>query len=187
MRIAAASSTNVPSIGSRHRRREGPSSVRVASVGFHMIRWPLRALKPAIAAAASVEWKITRVSRETSSGSPSLNAVGPGSDISIGGESTLPPPQPTTKNDPASTSCVEFWNLVPSIRQVGAIKKPRQSNAHLSSGLQPHARPENRAFRRRRAWRYVEEYLDGEEPVHLLGVACGREARNLLKIRAEPA
>ncbi len=34
---------------------------------------------------------------------------------------------------------------------------------------------------------YAEKYRDRGEPVHLLGVACGREARNLLGIRAEPA
>ncbi len=34
---------------------------------------------------------------------------------------------------------------------------------------------------------YAEKYRDRGEPVHLLGVACGREERNLLGIRAEPA
>ena len=34
---------------------------------------------------------------------------------------------------------------------------------------------------------YAEKYLDSGTPVHLVGVACGREARNLLEIRAEPA
>ena len=34
---------------------------------------------------------------------------------------------------------------------------------------------------------YAEKYRDRGEPVHLVGVACGREARNLLKIRAEPS
>ena len=34
---------------------------------------------------------------------------------------------------------------------------------------------------------YAEKYRDRGEPVHLVGVACGREARNLLKIRAETA
>ena len=34
---------------------------------------------------------------------------------------------------------------------------------------------------------YAEKYRTRGEPVHLVGVACGREARNLLKIRAEPA
>ena len=32
---------------------------------------------------------------------------------------------------------------------------------------------------------YAEKYRDRGEPVHLIGVACGREARNLLEIRAE--
>ena len=34
---------------------------------------------------------------------------------------------------------------------------------------------------------YAEKYRDRGEPVHLVGVVCGREARNLLEIRAEPA
>ena len=34
---------------------------------------------------------------------------------------------------------------------------------------------------------YADKYRDRGEPVHLVGVACGREARNLLEIRAEPA
>ena len=34
---------------------------------------------------------------------------------------------------------------------------------------------------------YTEKYRGRGEPVHLIGVACGREARNLLEIRAEPA
>ena len=34
---------------------------------------------------------------------------------------------------------------------------------------------------------YAEKYADHDGPVHLVGVACGREARNLLDIRAEPA
>ena len=34
---------------------------------------------------------------------------------------------------------------------------------------------------------YSEKYRDRGEPIHLIGVACGREARNLLEIRAEPA
>ncbi|MCY4061199.1 MAG: AAA family ATPase [Chloroflexi bacterium] len=34
---------------------------------------------------------------------------------------------------------------------------------------------------------YAEKYRDRGEPAHLIGVACGREARNLLAIRAEPA
>ena len=43
------------------------------------------------------------------------------------------------------------------------------------------------AISQMRGRRYAEKYFDREEPVHLLGVACGREARNLLKIRAESA
>ncbi len=34
---------------------------------------------------------------------------------------------------------------------------------------------------------YAEKYRDHDGPVHLIGVACGREARNLLEVRAEPA
>ena len=34
---------------------------------------------------------------------------------------------------------------------------------------------------------YAEKYFDRGEPVHLVGVVCGREARNLLEIRAERA
>ena len=34
---------------------------------------------------------------------------------------------------------------------------------------------------------YAEKYRDRGEPIHLIGVACGREARTLLEIRAEPA
>ena len=34
---------------------------------------------------------------------------------------------------------------------------------------------------------YAEKHRDRKEPVHLVAVACGREARNLLDIRVEPA
>ncbi len=34
---------------------------------------------------------------------------------------------------------------------------------------------------------YAETYRDHAGPIHLIGVACGREARNLLDLRAEPA
>ncbi len=34
---------------------------------------------------------------------------------------------------------------------------------------------------------YADKYRGGAEPVHLIGVASGREARNLLEVRAEPA
>ena len=43
------------------------------------------------------------------------------------------------------------------------------------------------ALAQMRARGYAEQYRDRGEPVHLLGVACGREARNFLEIRAEPA
>ena len=34
---------------------------------------------------------------------------------------------------------------------------------------------------------YAEKYRADGGPVHLIGVACGREERNLLEVRAEPA
>ena len=34
---------------------------------------------------------------------------------------------------------------------------------------------------------YAERYRVADSPVHLIAVACGRQARNLLDIRAEPA
>ena len=34
---------------------------------------------------------------------------------------------------------------------------------------------------------YSERYRADGKPIHLVGVACGREARNLIEIRAEPA
>ena len=34
---------------------------------------------------------------------------------------------------------------------------------------------------------YAEKYRSRGGPIHLIGVACGREARNLLEVRAEPA
>ncbi len=34
---------------------------------------------------------------------------------------------------------------------------------------------------------YADKYGGNAGPVHLIGVACGREARNLLEVRAEPA
>ena len=43
------------------------------------------------------------------------------------------------------------------------------------------------AVRQMRKRGYADKYRDRGEPVHLVGVACGREARNLLEIRAEPA
>ena len=43
------------------------------------------------------------------------------------------------------------------------------------------------AFAQMRERGYADKYRTRGEPVHLVGVACGREARNLLEIRAEPA
>ena len=43
------------------------------------------------------------------------------------------------------------------------------------------------AMERMRDRDYAGKYRGRGMPVHLLGVACGREARNLLEIRAEPA
>ena len=43
------------------------------------------------------------------------------------------------------------------------------------------------AISQMRARGYAEKYSDQGKQVHLLGVACGREARNLLEIRAESA
>ena len=43
------------------------------------------------------------------------------------------------------------------------------------------------AVTRMRARDYVERYSGHDGPVHLVGVACGREVRNLLEIRVEPA
>ncbi len=34
---------------------------------------------------------------------------------------------------------------------------------------------------------YANKYRDRDEPVHLVAVVCGREARNLLEVRVEPA
>ncbi len=45
----------------------------------------------------------------------------------------------------------------------------------------------NEAITQMRERGYAEKYLDRREPVHLIGVSCGRKARNLLEIRAEPA
>ena len=43
------------------------------------------------------------------------------------------------------------------------------------------------AFTRMRERGYANRYRDREEPVHLVAVVCGREVRNLLEVRAEPA
>jgi hypothetical protein len=45
----------------------------------------------------------------------------------------------------------------------------------------------NAAIGQMRERGYAEKYRDRGQPVHLIGVACGREARNLLEIRAEHA
>ncbi|WP_419906636.1 AAA family ATPase [Hoeflea sp.] len=34
---------------------------------------------------------------------------------------------------------------------------------------------------------YADKYRQGAQSIHLIGIACGREARNLLEVRAEPA
>ncbi len=43
------------------------------------------------------------------------------------------------------------------------------------------------AFAQMRARGYADRYRDRREPVHLVAVACGREARNLLEVRVETA
>jgi len=43
------------------------------------------------------------------------------------------------------------------------------------------------ALRQMRERGYAEKYRNCKEPVHLIAVACGREARNLLEVRAEQA
>jgi len=43
------------------------------------------------------------------------------------------------------------------------------------------------AFTQMRQRGYAETYRDCQEPVHLIAVACGREVRNLLEVRAERA
>ena len=45
----------------------------------------------------------------------------------------------------------------------------------------------NEAITQIRERGYAEKYRDREAPIHLVGVACGREERNLLEIRAERA
>ncbi len=34
---------------------------------------------------------------------------------------------------------------------------------------------------------YAEKYRDRMEPIHFIAIACGRDTRNLLDIRVEPA
>ncbi len=43
------------------------------------------------------------------------------------------------------------------------------------------------AFTQMRARGYADRYRDRREPVHLVAIACGHEARNLLKVRVESA
>ena len=43
------------------------------------------------------------------------------------------------------------------------------------------------AISQMRARGYAEKYRGRGEPIHLVGVVCGRDARNVLEIRAEPA
>ena len=43
------------------------------------------------------------------------------------------------------------------------------------------------AISQMRERRYAERHLDRGDRVHLVGLACGRDVRNLLKVRAEPA
>ena len=43
------------------------------------------------------------------------------------------------------------------------------------------------AFTQMRERGYADKYLHGAKSVYLVGVACGREARNLLEVRAEQA
>ena len=57
----------------------------------------------------------------------------------------------------------------------------------MADGEEDAAAALDAAVRQMRERGYAEKHRDREEPVHLLGVACGREARNLLEIRAESA
>lgn len=43
-----------------------------------------------------------------------------------------------------------------------------------------------RALAQMRDQGYAEQYLDRQEPIHLVAIACGREVRNVLDIRVEP-
>ncbi|MCY4260383.1 MAG: PD-(D/E)XK nuclease domain-containing protein, partial [Rhodobacteraceae bacterium] len=43
------------------------------------------------------------------------------------------------------------------------------------------------AFTQMREKGYANRYRDRQEPIHLVAVVCGREARNLLEVRVEPA
>ncbi len=57
----------------------------------------------------------------------------------------------------------------------------------MADGEEGSAAALDAALAQMRARGYAEAYRAHAGPVHLIGVACGREARNLLAIRAEPA
>ena len=57
----------------------------------------------------------------------------------------------------------------------------------MADGEEDAAAALDAAIRQMRERGYAEKHSDRREAVHLLGVPCGREARNLLKIRAESA
>ncbi len=57
----------------------------------------------------------------------------------------------------------------------------------MADGAEGAAAALDAALAQMRARGYAETYRGHDGPVHLIGVACGREARNLLDIRAEPA
>ena len=42
------------------------------------------------------------------------------------------------------------------------------------------------ALKQMRERGYADKYRDRQEPVHLIAVVCGREARNVLDMRVEP-
>ncbi len=57
----------------------------------------------------------------------------------------------------------------------------------MADGEEDGAAALDAAMAQMRARGYAETYRDHDGPVHLIGVACGRAARNLLDLRAEPA
>ncbi len=57
----------------------------------------------------------------------------------------------------------------------------------MADGAEGAAAALDAALAQMRARGYAETYCDRDGPVYLIGVACGREARNLLDLRAEPA
>ncbi len=57
----------------------------------------------------------------------------------------------------------------------------------MADGEEGSAAALDAALAQMRARGYAEKYRAHDGPVHLVGVACGREARTLLDIRAEPA